>query len=154
MPFDVSRLRAAYRTDSDIRADEIERYFVIAEADSQPGLLEATLVVPVRGIQRQLLELHQKARGSSFESKLVQVSVRRFTVNAKAYPAIDSRMDGLALLNLSMRDDEMIRLDPEIHRILLSTPYGTIDARIVDNEYPLVRWAAGFHDALMRCAPK
>jgi hypothetical protein len=152
MPLDVPGLRAAYRTDPGMHWDEVEQYFAISLASASSERLEATVVAPIGGtITRQLLSQFHRDVKASFESILVQVSVRRFTVDSVACPAIDSRMSTLSKLNVSLQDDGLLRVDHTKHRIAVWWSAGEIDARMDDAGHPLVRWAAETHNALMAC---
>ena len=81
----------------------------------------------------------------------MRVVVRRVMVDSAACPAIRTRMDALSALNLSVRDDKMLRLDHTVHEIAVWFSRGGIDARMYDESYPLVRWAIDTHEALMAC---
>jgi hypothetical protein len=151
MPLTAPGLRAAYRRGE--RSGELERYFAISLADRPSTGFEATVVTPIgASIDDQLLRQFRRDVRASFESILLQVTVRRFTAKSTACPAIIGQMSALSKLSLSLQDDGVIRLDTTWHRFVIGFASGQVDAQITDDRHPLVGWATTTYDALLACA--
>jgi hypothetical protein len=152
LPVDLPGLRAAFRTDEWHDLSQIERYFEINIGSAPSRPLEATVVIPVGGsIGKQLLDIHARDVKASFEAILVQVSVRRVKLDSTTCPAIESRMRVLQELDVSLADDNMIRLDHAINQIVIWNASGRFDAKLEDEKHALVSWADDTHSALLAC---
>jgi hypothetical protein len=153
MPLDLAGTRVAYRTRPSYPENEPERYFRIHWGPFPSERLEATVVLPGgSSIARQLLNLRGLDYKASFESVLVRVAIRRLRISEDECPAVRSRVDSLAKLNVTLPDDPALRLHATRHELFISTSSGTIRASMDDMNHPLVRWADETFRALMACA--
>jgi hypothetical protein len=139
-----------YRSYRDLYHEIEEHYFRIRYAS--PDRLEATVVTPIgASIQEQILDLHMSNRQASLEALLPQVSLQRRMLDAEHCPAIRSRMDALSKTALSLPDMNPFTLHPFVHHISIRSGLAEIDAKLYDDDNPLVKWAKDTVTALMAC---
>ena len=114
--------------------------------------LAAVVTVPTSGsIQQQLLQLHMTNRDLSLDALLPRVMIQRQTFVEDRCRAIRLRMNALGKAKIAMPDPNIIALHPTLHRIVIETGVVHIDARLVDPNDSLVRWAADTLKALEGC---
>ncbi len=158
MPVKAPRLLAAYRSHRDLYQRVPERHFRVGLADSPNSArdtLVATVVTPAgRSIQEQLLDLHTRSPQASFESLISQLAVRRVVLSEEKCPAIRTRMDALPRVSVPSPLRDLLFLHPVEHRIVIRQPGAMIDATVLEQDNPLVRWAIETLDALVACGAR
>ena len=139
-----------YRSYRDLYQDVPERYLTIRGLGAG---LEALLVQPVdASIQQQLLVLHIADRDATLPALLAKVKVRRRRFIASTCPAVQRQLDTLSKLKLPLPEREIIIIHPMVHSLLIDFGGGKLDARLLDDEHPAVRWASETIQRLERCA--
>ena len=66
-------------------------------------------------------------------------------------PLNSSRMKALAKAKIALSDPNIITLHPTVHRFVIETGGAQIDARLLDSNDPVVRWAADTLKAFQTC---
>jgi hypothetical protein len=145
----------AYRRYRDLYQDVPEGHLTIGIAEGAvPGAakLAAVITVPTSGsIQQQLLKLHVSNRDLSLDALLPRVMIQRQTIIEDQCRSIRSRMNALAKATIALPDPNIISLHPTVHRFVIETGGVHIDARLIDSNDSLVRWAADTLKALQEC---
>ena len=146
----------AYRRYRDLYQDVPEAHFAIAiggeRTASGPPKLRAVVTSPTSGsIQQQLLQLHMTNRDLSLDALLARVMIQRQTIVEDRCPSIRSRMNALAKAQIALPDPNIITLHPTVHRFVIETGGAQIDARFMDSNDPVVRWAADTLKAFQAC---
>jgi hypothetical protein len=145
----------AYRRYRDLYQDVPESHFAIGIAEpaiSGPAKLKAVVTSPTSGsIQHQLLQLHMTNRGLSLDALLPRVMIERRTIVEDRCPSIRSRMNALAKAKIALADSNIITLHPTVHRFVLESGGAQIDARLIDSNDSVVRWAVDTLKAFQVC---
>ena len=146
----------AYRRYRDLYHDVPEAHFAIGTGErpaSGPAKLRAVVTSPTSGsIQQQLLQLHMTNRDLSLDALLPRVMIQRQTIVEDRCPSLRSRMNALPRAKIALADPNIITLHPTVHRFVIETGGAQIDARLVDSNDSVVRWASDTLKALQRCA--
>jgi hypothetical protein len=144
----------AYRHYRDLYQDVPEAHFMIGIAEGPVGAakLRAAVTLPTSGsIQQQLLQLHMSNRELALDALLPRVTIRRQAIVEDRCPAIRSRMNALAKAKIGLPDPNIITLHPTVHHIVIETGGVQIDARLIDSNDSVVRWAGDTLKALQGC---
>jgi hypothetical protein len=145
----------AYRRYRDLYQDVPEAHFAIGIGErpaSGPAKLRAVVTSPTSGsIQQQLLQLHMTNRDLSLDALLPRVMIQQQTIVEDRCPSIRSRMNALAKAKIALPDPNIITLHPTVHRFVFETGGAQIDARLIDSNDSVVRWAADTLKAFQAC---
>ena len=145
----------AYRRYRDLYQDVPEAHFAIAIGErtaSGPAKLRGVVTSPTSGsIQQQLLQLHMTNRDLSLDALLPRVMIQRRTIMEDGCPSIRSRMNALGKAKIALPDPNVITLHPTVHRFVIETGGAQIDARLIDSNDPVVRWATDTLKAFQAC---
>jgi hypothetical protein len=145
----------AYRRYRDLNQDVPEAHFaigIVERSASGQAKLRAVVTSPTSGsIQQQLLQLHMTNRDLSLDALLPRVMIQRQTIVEDRCPSIRSRMKALAKAKIALPDPNIITLHPTVHRFVIETGGAQIDARLIDSNDSVVRWASDTLKAFQGC---
>ena len=79
------------------------------------------------------------------------VSVRRGSVTQSQCPMLKSRIDALLRTSIAFPDQNVIRLHPFQHRVVIDLHAVHMDATLGNSESAIVRWASATSKALRQC---
>jgi hypothetical protein len=140
----------------DSQATDLERYFDIREilpGGLPPWTLVATVVAPLgRSFQEQLMTLHLDSPNAAPKKVQLDLSVLRSEITENECPELRVCIKKLAKVRVHVPRLNAIALDAGEKEIHVRTGMGEIDAHLVDNKEPLVRWAVETFDILRKCA--
>jgi hypothetical protein len=150
----------AYRAHRDYRTDVPEYWFMIERdvnehrTGSQDYLSAHVRFAETVSIYDQLMKMHRTEPQHDVSAMQNRISIKSIVLTEKECSAIKDQVDKLEKLraNLPKLQSDTIVIHPMNHEFHFQGAEGDVNAVLIDDEHPLVKWALETRHALDLCS--